>query len=62
MKFKYLKVAIFILIATALSIFLLTYAINLEYKQIEYREIPEQTKIETPKIYIECNLFMQNKS
>lgn len=62
MKFKYLKVAIFILIATALSIFLLTYAINLEYKQIEYREIPEQTKTETPKIYIEGNLFMQNKS
>lgn len=62
MKFKYLKVAIFILIATALSIFLLTYAINLEYKQIEYREIPEQTKKETPKIYIEGNLFMQNKS
>ena len=47
MKFKYLKVAIFILIATALSIFLLTYAINLEYKQIEYREIPEQTKKDT---------------
>ena len=62
MKFKYLKVAIFILIATALYIFLLTYAINLEYKQIEYREIPEQTKKETPKIYIEGNLFMQNKS
>ena len=62
MKFKYLKVAIFILIATALSIFLLTYAINLEYKQIEYREIPEQPKKETPKIYIEGNLFMQNKS
>lgn len=62
MKFKYLKVAIFILIATVLSMFLLTYAINLEYKQIEYREIPEQTKRETPKIYIEGNLFMQNKS
>ena len=62
MKFKYIRVAIFILIATALSIFLLTYAINLEYKQIEYREIPEQTKKETPKIYIEGNLFMQNKS
>ena len=62
MKFKYLKVAIFILIATALSIFLLTYAINLEYKQIEYREIPEQTKKETPKIYIEGELTMKEKS
>ena len=61
MKFKYVKVAIFILIATVLSICLITYAINLEYKQIEYREIPEQTKKETPKIYIEGNLFMQNK-
>lgn len=62
MKFKYLKVAIFILIATALSIFLLTYAINLEYKQIEYREIPEQTKKETPKIYIEGELTMKEKN
>ena len=62
MKFKYIRVAIFILIATALSIFLLTYAINLEYKQIEYREIPEQTKKETPKIYIEGELTMKEKN
>mgnify|MGYP003290333283 CR=1 FL=1 len=62
MKFKYIRVAIFILIATALSICLITYAINIEYKQIEYREIPEQIKEETPKIYIEGELTMKDKT
>ena len=62
MKFKYIRVAIFILIATALSICLITYAINIEYKQIEYREIPEPIKEETPKIYIEGELTMKDKT
>lgn len=62
MKFKYIKVAIFILIATILSAYLVIVSINTEHKQIEYREIPENKKIETPRVYIEGDLYMKDKS
>ena len=62
MKFKYIKVAIFILIATILSACLVIVSINTENKQTEYREIPENKRIETPRVYIEGDLYMKNKS
>ena len=62
MKLKYVKVAMFILIATILSTCLVMVSINTEHKQIEYIEIPENRKQETPKIYIEGDLYMNDKS
>ena len=48
MKFKYIKVAIFILVATVLSTCLIVVSTNVEYKQTEYIEIPDNKKTETP--------------
>lgn len=62
MKFKYIKVAIFILVATVLSTCLIVVSTNVEYKQTEYIEIPDNKKTETPKLYIEGDLYMKNKS
>ena len=61
MKSKYIKVAIFILIATIFSTSLVIVSTNAEYKQTEYRELPEE-QVYIPRLFIEGDLFMKDKS
>ena len=46
MKLKYVKVAIFILIATVISVGTIVLSVNTKYKQVEYEEIQERYKEE----------------
>ncbi len=61
MKFKYVKVALIILIATVSLVSILYISIDYKYKQIEYREVPKQQETTIPKIYLEGNLTMTTK-
>lgn len=61
MKLKYIKVMIFILIAALLSVGIVSVSLSFTYKQIEYKEVPDQKNSMTPKLYIEGDLSMKTK-